>query len=106
MTSFLRNDYMTHGGIDAGWSYVSEFAANLNGKILDSSSKCHKLVASGEYMIGITIEKSAILYADNPDIGFCYPADGTSAVPDAIAIVKNCPHGRTGKHGSDKARSV
>lgn len=81
-----------HGGIDAGWSYVSEFAANLNGKILDSSSKCHKLVASGEYMIGITIEKSAILYADNPDIGFCYPADGTSAVPDAIAIVKNCPH--------------
>ena len=39
-----------NGGKEAGWDYVEKFVANLNGKILDSSSKCHKLVANGEYM--------------------------------------------------------
>ena len=47
------------------------------------------------YVIGITIEKSAALYADDPNIGFCYPSEGTSAVPDAIAIIQNCPHEET-----------
>src|SRR5574344_1427154 len=83
---------LAHGGGEKGWDFVERFAANLDGKILDSSGKCHKLVASGAYLIGITIEKSAVLYKDNPKIGFCYPSDGTSAVPDAIAVVKNCPH--------------
>src|SRR5574344_1466461 len=83
---------LAHGGGESGWSFVEQFARNLDGKILDSSGKCHKLVASGAYLIGITIEKSAVLYKDNPKIGFCYPSDGTSAVPDAIAVVKNCPH--------------
>lgn len=81
-----------YGGGESGWDFVKRFADNLDGKILDSSGKCHKLVASGVYMVGITIEKSAALYADEPNIGFCYPSEGTSAVPDAVAIVKNCPH--------------
>lgn len=80
------------GGGDEGWDFVAKFAENLGGNLLDSSGKCHKLVASGEYPVGITIEKSAATYADDPDIGWCYPAEGTSAVPDACAIVKNCPH--------------
>jgi len=82
---------LANGGTEKGWEYVKKFVDNLDGNILESSSKCHKLVASGEYMIGITIEKSAITYSDNPDIGYCYPSEGTSAVPDAISIVKNCP---------------
>jgi len=81
-----------HGGGEAGWGYVERFVDNLGGRILDSSGKCHKLVASGEYLVGVTIEKSAALYLDDPNIGFCYPADGTSAVADAVAIVKGCPH--------------
>jgi iron(III) transport system substrate-binding protein len=83
---------LANGGKEAGWDYVEKFAENLGGNILDSSGKCHKLVASGEYMIGITIEKSAAQYRDNPNIGFCYPSEGTSAVPDAVAIIKNCRH--------------
>jgi len=95
-----------NGGTEAGWNYVEKFVANLNGKILDSSSKCHKLVASGEYMIGITIEKSASTYSDNDDIGFCYPAEGTSAVPDAISIVKNCPDEENARIFTDYVTSV
>jgi len=95
-----------NGGKEAGWDYVEKFVANLNGKILDSSSKCHKLVANGEYMIGITIEKSAITYSDNDDIGFCYPSEGTSAVPDAISIVKNCPDEENARIFTDYVTSV
>lgn len=77
--------------IDEGWALVEKFVANLDGKILDSSGNCHKLVASGEYVVGVTIEKSAVLYADNPDIGFVYP-EANSAVPDGVALIKNCPN--------------
>src|SRR5574344_495807 len=83
---------LAHGGKEKGWEFVEKFIKNLDGKILDSSGKCHKLVASGAYAVGITIEKSAVLYNNDPNIGFCYPSDGTSAVPDAVAIIKNCPH--------------
>lgn len=83
---------LAHGGGEEGWAFVRRFVDNLDGKILDSSGKCHKLVADGEYLIGITIEKSAVLYLDDPNVGFCYPSDGTSAVPDAAAIVRGCPH--------------
>lgn len=83
---------LANGGKDAGWDYVKKFVAGLDGKILESSGQCHKLVASGEYLIGITIEKSAATYLNDPTIGFSYPSEGTSAVPDATAIVKNCRH--------------
>jgi len=83
---------LAHGGGETGWDFVRRFVDNLDGNLLDSSGKCHKLVASGDYLIGITIEKSAALYLDDPNIGFCYPSDGTSAVCDAAAIVKGCPH--------------
>lgn len=84
------------GDNETGWDYVQRFYANLDGKVSDSSGNCHKLVASGEYVIGVTIEKSAVLYADNPDIGFVYPAQN-SAVPDGVALVKGCPNEENAK---------
>ena len=77
--------------LDDGWALVEKFIANLDGKIQDSSGNCHKLVASGEYAVGVTIEKSAVLYNDNPDIGYVYPAKN-SAVPDGVAMIKGCPN--------------
>ena len=77
--------------LDDGWALVEKFIANLDGKIQDSSGNCHKLVAAGEYAIGVTIEKSAVLYNDNPDIGYVYPAKN-SAVPDGVAMIKGCPN--------------
>lgn len=81
-----------HGGPEGGgWDFVEQFYANLDGKLQDSSGNCHKLVASGEYAIGITIEKSAVLYKDNDAVAYIYPA-GNSAVPDGVAIIKDCPN--------------
>jgi len=77
--------------IDEGWALVQKFIANLDGKLQDSSGNCHKLVASGEYALGVTIEKSAVLYNDNPDIGYVYP-QANSAVPDGVALIKGCPN--------------
>ena len=83
---------LAQGGVDnGGWDFVEKFYQNLDGKVQDSSGNCHKLVASGEYAIGVTIEKSAVLYADNPDVAFVYPLQD-SAVPDGVAIIKNCPN--------------
>ena len=82
--------------IEEGWDLVGKFIANLDGKLQDSSGNCHKLVASGEYALGVTIEKSAVLYADNPDIGFVYP-EQNSAVPDGVALIKDCPNEENAK---------
>lgn len=86
-----------HGGKEEGWDFITSLYQNLDGKIVDSSGKCHKMVADGEFMIGLTIEKSAVQYADDPDVGFCYPSDGTSAVPDGVALVKDCPNEENAK---------
>ena len=59
-----------HGGKEAGWDFIKKLYDNLDGKIVDSSGKCHKMVADGEFYVGITIEKSAIKYADDPSVGF------------------------------------
>ena len=82
--------------LDEGWALVEKFIANLDSKIQDSSGNCHKLVASGEYTLGVTIEKSAVLYNDNPDIGYVYP-EKNSAVPDGVALIKNCPNEENAK---------
>lgn len=82
--------------LDEGWALVEQFIANLDGKIQESSGNCHKLVAAGEYALGVTIEKSAVLYGDNPDIGYVYPASD-SAVPDGVALIKGCPNEENAK---------
>ena len=86
-----------HGGKEDGWAFIEQLYDNLDGKIVDSSGKCHKMVADGEFHVGIPIEKSAIQYADDPNVGFVYPSDGTSAVPDGVALVKDCPNEENAK---------
>ena len=63
--------------------------------IQSGSSGAHKNVDSGEYPIGVTLEKAAIQYDHDSETGhlsIVYPTDGTSAVPDGVAIVKDCPN--------------
>lgn len=76
----------------SGWEFVQSLINNV--VIQSGSSGAHKNVDSGEYPIGITLEKAAIKY-DTSDAGhltIVYPTDGTSAVPDGVAIVKDCPN--------------
>lgn len=86
-----------HGGKEKGWDFIQQLYTNLDGKIVDSSGKCHKMVADGEFYVGLTIEKSAIKYKDDPSVGFVYPKDGTSAVPDGVALVKGAPNEENAK---------
>lgn len=88
---------LAHGGKEDGWDFIKKFYDNLDGKILDSSGKCHKMVADGEFYVGLTLEKAAVQYADNKSVGFVYPKDGTSAVPDGVALVKGAPNEENAK---------
>lgn len=74
-----------------GWMYIQQLVENLEGNILDNSASVYDLVAAGEYYIGLTQEKSVqtALQAGAP-VAIAYPSEGTSAVPDAIAIPKGC----------------
>lgn len=86
-----------HGGKEDGWEFVEKLYQNLDGKIVDSSGKCHKMVSDGEFHVGLTLEKSAVQYKENDKVGFVYPQDGTSAVPDGVALVKGCPNEENAK---------
>ncbi len=74
-------------------SLIPAFYDQLNGKILESSGDILPSVESGRYLIGITLEETAKKYIEGGhDIAMIYPSDGTCAIPDACAIVKNAPH--------------
>ena len=72
---------------------IPRFYEQLNGNILESSGDILPSVESGKNLVGITLEETAKKYIDSGhDIAMIYPSDGTSAIPDACAIVKNAPH--------------
>lgn len=82
LTAFGKDD-------GKGWDYVKDFVANLDGKLIGSSSGVYKGVADGEYSLGLTLEKEALKYMNSgAAVGLVYPKEGTSAVPDGIAIIK------------------
>ncbi len=86
LTAFGKDD-------GKGWDFIKQFVANLDGKILGSSGDVYKKVSDGEYSVGLTLEKEAIKYVQaGADVGIIYPTEGTSAVPDGIAMVKGGPN--------------
>jgi iron(III) transport system substrate-binding protein len=77
------------GDNDKGWQYMRDFVANLNGKLIGSSSGTFKGVADGEYMVGITYEEGGLKYqAAEADLKVVYPVEGSSKVPSPVAIIK------------------
>ena len=74
-------------------SLVPRFYEQLDGKILSSSGQVIPKVTDGTYVIGITLEETAKKAIEQgEDIDIVYPEDGTSAVPDGCAMIKNAPH--------------
>lgn len=75
-------------------SFVPELSDQIDGNILSSSGDVIPKVADGSCLVGITLEETARkAMEEGYDISMLYPEDGTSAVPDGCAIVKNAPHG-------------
>ena len=73
----------------SGWDYVGQLYDLL--EVKSSSSLAFKDVDAGENAMGITLEKSAVKVVRD-GLEMIYPTDGTSAVPDGVAIVKDCPN--------------
>ena len=72
---------------------LPDFYKQLDGRILRSSGEVIPKVSTGDFLVGITLEETAKKYiALGYDISLIFPRDGTSAVPDGCAILKNAPH--------------
>ncbi len=72
---------------------LDTFKAQLDGQVLSGSGDVLTAVATGQCLVGITLEESALKeIAKGNDIAMVYPESGTSALPDGCAILKNAPH--------------
>lgn len=72
---------------------LRRFAENLDGRQLDGSGEVVRSVAEGRDLAGVTLEETALKgIAAGSDIALVYPAEGTSCVPDASALVRGAPH--------------
>ena len=79
------------GGEDP--TITERFVANLQNKLLPKSGDVIEAVESGSMYLGISLEEIALKrIAEGADIAIVYPREGTSAVPDGSAIVKDAVH--------------
>jgi len=66
--------------------------AGTNG-LAASSTTIHPSVAAGEYFVGLTSEDASLyVISTGQPLAIVYPSDGTIAVPDGVALVKNAKH--------------
>lgn len=81
------------------WKFVEDFAKNLDGIMLDSSSKIYKGVADGEYAVGVSYEDPCVgLLVDGAtNLKLVYPSEGAVWLPAGVAIIKGAPHEENAK---------
>jgi iron(III) transport system substrate-binding protein len=79
------------GGGDTGWKKVGELFRNM--KVLNRSSLVFQGVGNGEYPLGISLEYAGPMWAaGGAPVKVVYPADGTTASMEGVAIVKGGPN--------------
>lgn len=84
------------GGGDAGWKKVKALFANV--KVLNRSSLVFQGVGNGEYPLGISLEYAGYLWANNgAPVKTIYPAEGTYAAMEGVAIIKGGPNPESAK---------
>ena len=84
------------GGGDAGWDKVAQLLANT--QVLNRSSLVFQGVGNGEYPLGISLEYAGYLWAANgAPVKVIYPADGTVAQMEGVAIIKGGPNTENAK---------
>lgn len=81
---------MGSGNQESGWSYVEDFAKQLDNKLFDSSNAVFKAVASGKMAVGLVSEEEAarMAYAGGP-IEVVYMEEGSAVEFEGLYIVKN-----------------
>jgi iron(III) transport system substrate-binding protein len=79
------------GGGEEGWKKVGTLFKNL--KVLNRSSLVFQGVGNGEYPLGISLEYAGPLWAQGgAPVKVVYPADGTIASMEGVAIIKGGPN--------------
>jgi len=85
----LANVISVYG--DKGWDIYKGIMKNM--VISTSSGSVPKFVNDGEQAVGITLEDNAFRYVSGGGpVAIVYPADGTVAAPDGMAILKGAPN--------------
>ena len=79
---------------DKAWEWVEKFIANLDGKIVDSSSGIYKGTSAGEYAVGVSYEDPCVsLLVDGAtNVKLVYPEEGAVWLAAGMAIVKDAPN--------------
>jgi iron(III) transport system substrate-binding protein len=84
------------GGGEAGWKKVGQLFKNL--KVLNRSSLVFQGVGNGEYPLGISLEYAGPLWAQGgAPVKVVYPADGTTASMEGVAVIKGGPNSENAK---------
>lgn len=91
----LCNTLLIYKG-EKGWDVYKGIMKNMI--ISASSGSVPKFVNDGEQAVGITLEDNAFRYVQGGGpVKIVYPADGTVAAPDGIALLKGAPNAEAGK---------
>ena len=78
------------GGGETGWQKVKALFANM--KVLNRSALVFQGVGNGEYPLGVSLEYAGYLWSSNgAPVKTIYPADGTYAAMEGVAIIKGGP---------------
>jgi len=89
---------MGKGDPDKGWTYVTAFIKNLNGKLLSGSSAVYKGVGDGEYTVGPTFEEGAVNYVvSKAPVKIVYMKEGVISKHDGAAIIKGAKNEENAK---------
>jgi len=84
------------GSGDAGWEKVSQLLSNT--RVLNRSSLVFQGVGNGEFPLGISLEYAGYLWSSNgAPVKVIYPADGTIAQMEGVAIIKGGPNTENAK---------
>ncbi len=76
------------GDPEKGWDYVEKLIVQLDGNLLESSSKVYNGVAQGEYTVGLTFEEGAANFSTSgAPVRLVYPTEGTIVRCDGVAII-------------------
>jgi iron(III) transport system substrate-binding protein len=82
-------------GTAESWAFVDELLTAIAGVTLSESEAVYGGVAAGEYFAGISFETAALSVRRlGGDLEFVYPEEGTSAVPDGVALIAGAPNAR------------
>jgi len=87
----LATVLLTQPTEEQGWALYKGLLKNY--EFANSAGAVARLVNDGEYPIGILLEDNALDYvrAGGPVV-IMYPKEGTSVIPDGMAIIKGAPH--------------